>query len=200
MNLVDVEDAVLYPSIRDTESEKDVEIIYTDMVANGTQESTYFPYSFRLHRVVIDLLGNQYMRSIEEYSEDEGYIIGEQLCEQKNLKRLAKEYLPVKNGETPVKDTGMYLRPDEKIKFSIGDNYTAYIRATKVNRYGAEQKANVVVETAMASGGSGGSMDHDCCCCCKSGFKEWYSGMAVSVGTYVEHDNKIYKCIYGQKR
>lgn len=48
MNLVDVEDAVLYPSIRDTESEKDVEIIYTDMVANGTQESTYFPYSFRL--------------------------------------------------------------------------------------------------------------------------------------------------------
>lgn len=40
MNLVDVEDAVLYPSIRDTESEKDVEIIYTDMVANGTQEST----------------------------------------------------------------------------------------------------------------------------------------------------------------
>lgn len=96
MNLVDVEDAVLYPSIRDTESEKDVEIIYTDIVANGTQESTYFPYSFRLHRVVIDLLGNQYMRSIEEYSEDEGYIIGEQLCEQKNLKRLAKEYLPVK--------------------------------------------------------------------------------------------------------
>ena len=96
MNLVDVEDAVLYPSIRDTESEKDVEIIYTDMVANGTQESTYFPYSFRLHRVVIDLLGNQYMRSIEEYSEDEGYIIGEQLCEQNKLKRLSKEYLPEK--------------------------------------------------------------------------------------------------------
>ena len=32
MNLVDVEDAILYPSIRDTESEKDVEIIYTDGV------------------------------------------------------------------------------------------------------------------------------------------------------------------------
>ena len=111
-----------------------------------------------------------------------------------NRSMTVLEYLPVKNGETPVKDTGMYLRPDEKIKFSIGDNYTAYIRATKVNRYGAEQKANVVVEAAMASGGSGGSMDHDCCCCCKSGFKQWYSGMAVSVGTYVEHDNKIYKC------
>ena len=111
-----------------------------------------------------------------------------------NRSMTVLEYLPVKNGETPIKDTGMYLRPDEKIKFSIGDNYTAYIRATKVNRYGAEQKANVVVEAAMASGGSGGSMDHDCCCCCKSGFKEWYSGMAVSVGTYVEHDNKIYKC------
>ena len=111
-----------------------------------------------------------------------------------NRSMTVLEYLPVKNGETPVKDTGMYLRPDEKIKFSIGDNYTAYIRATKVNRYGAEQKANVVVEAAMASGSSGGSMDHDCCCCCKSGFKEWYSGMAVSVGTYVEHDNKIYKC------
>lgn len=46
MNLVDVEDAVLYPSIRDTESEKDVEIIFTDMVANGTQESTYFLIAF----------------------------------------------------------------------------------------------------------------------------------------------------------
>lgn len=96
MNLVDVEDAVLYPSIRDTDSEKDIEIIYTDMVANSTQESTYFPYSFRLNPVVINLLGNQYMRSIDEYSDDEGYIIGELLCDKKNLHRLAKEHVSVK--------------------------------------------------------------------------------------------------------
>ena len=113
-----------------------------------------------------------------------------------NRSMTVLEYLPVKNGETPVKDTGMYLRPDEKIKFSIGDNYTAYIRATKVNRYGAEQKANVVVEAAMASGNGSSTviMGDSGCCCCKSGFKEWYSGMATGVGTFVIHDNKIYKC------
>ena len=113
-----------------------------------------------------------------------------------NRSMTVLEYLPVKNGEAPIKDTGMYLRPDEKIKFSIGDNYTAYIRATKVNRYGAEQKANVVVEAAMASenGSSTVIMGDSGCCCCKSGFKEWYSGMATGVGTFVIHDNKIYKC------
>lgn len=141
VNIIDaIEDKIIYPHIKDENSEFDLSIVRNSNLPLAAESSIYFPFEWRFSTVVLDSLAKKYGDTLESYpdedEEEERFLLGVSAC--RNARSLECPYLKKvwavleAYEDFPIKDVfAIYLlEADES-----DDNNQKFIVLTKGNIY-----------------------------------------------------------------